>query len=80
MALNPATLSTAIKSAVLADVNVRDNASLKTLCDAIAQAVVAHIAANAVVTVAAGIPIAGTGGGAAPVAGATTAPGVGVIT
>ena len=80
MALNPSTLSAAIKSALLGDDRVGDNASLQTLCDAIAQAVVTHITANAVVTVAAGIPIAGTGGGPAPVAGATTAPGVGVIT
>lgn len=51
MALNPTSLSAAIKSAVLADEHVRDNASLQTLCDAIAQAVVAHITSSAVVAV-----------------------------
>lgn len=46
-----ATLSDAIKSALLADGDSAavDNAALTALCDAIAGAVVAHIVANAVV-------------------------------
>ncbi len=62
------------------DDHARDNASLKALCDAIATVVVSHIIANAVVTVAPGQTIAGTGGGPAPVVGSTTSPGVGTIT
>jgi hypothetical protein len=79
MALNPTTLASAIKSALQADPQVGDNASLQTLCDAIAQAVVSHIVANAVVTVPPGVPIAGTGGGPAPVVGATSAPAIGTV-
>ena len=77
MAMSSATLSTAMRAALLAaDCGVTDCEALTGMCDAIAQTVVAHIAANAVVTVA--FPIAvqvavpsGTG--------ATTAPGTGTV-
>jgi hypothetical protein len=79
MALNPTTLASAIKSALQADPQVGDNASLQTLCNAIAQAVVSHIVANAVVTVPPGVLVSVAVVGAAGT-GATTAPGMGVIT
>lgn len=76
MAMSGATLAAAIKSDLLNDPNITDNASLDYLVEAIANSVVAHITANAVVTVAAGIavqvvPATGTG--------ATTATGTGTI-
>jgi hypothetical protein len=51
---------------------------IASLANAIAAAVVAHITANAVVTVAAGIPVT-TNGSATTQAGATTATGTGTI-
>ena len=78
MALSAPTLSAAIKAGLLAnpDAAAVDNAALTALCDEIAAAVVAHIQAAAVVTVAAPIPVqvvpaTGTG--------ATTAPGGGTV-
>lgn len=80
MPLNPATLSAQIKAARLAGnpgAEIVDNAALTADCDAIAQAVVSHIIANALVTVPPGVAVvvavpAGTG--------ATVAPGIGSIT
>ena len=54
-------LAAALKTALEADPAIVPNASLDTLCNAIATVVLAHIVANAVVS--------GTGGGAAPVVG-----------
>jgi hypothetical protein len=80
MALNATTLSAAIKAGLLAngDAQAVDNAALTALCDEVASAVVAHITAQAVVTVPAGVPVATTGTAAAQT-GATTAPGVGTV-
>ena len=79
MALNAASLSTALRAAMLANptIGAIDGAGLTAMCDAIATTVVSHITANAVVTVPPGVAVvvavpAGTG--------ATTAPGVGAIT
>jgi hypothetical protein len=79
MALNSTTLSAALRAAMLANpaIGAIDGAGLTAMCDAIASTVVAHITANAVVTVPPGVAVvvavpAGTG--------ATTAPGVGAIT
>jgi hypothetical protein len=52
MPLNPTTLSAEIRAARLAgnpSAEVVDNAALTADCDAIAQAVISHITANAVV-------------------------------
>lgn len=80
MALNAATLSTAMRAAMLAkpNLNAVDDAALTELCDTIADAVVTHVIASAVVTVPPGVPVATTGTAAAQ-AGATTAPAVGTI-
>lgn len=51
---------------------------LTQVAQSIASAVVAHIQANALVTVAAGIPVA-TAGSATAQTGATTAPGTGTV-
>lgn len=69
MALNAATLSAAIKAALLADpgTGALNNAALTKTCDAIASAVVTHITANAVVlplllvAPPGGGPVTGTG-------------------
>lgn len=45
-------LAAAIKAKLLADPAVKDTASLDTLCSSIAEAVLAHIVANAVVNTA----------------------------
>ncbi len=81
MALSPTILASLLKSKLLADGDSAavDNPALEALCKAVAEACVEHIIAAAVVTVAPGITIAGTGGGPAPVVGATTAPGVGTV-
>ena len=55
-----------------------DNEAMDRLAEAIATTVVQHIVANAVVTVAPGIPVA-TAGSAAAQTGATTAPGTGTV-
>lgn len=74
-------LSLAIKTALLADPAsmARDNDALEVLCSAIAQAVIDHLVANALVTVPPGVAVATAGGPAAQV-GATTAPGLGTVT
>lgn len=75
-------LAARIKARLLADPasGARDNDALEILCSAIAQEVIDHFIANVTLIVASGIVIAGTGGGPAPVVGATTAPGTGTIT
>lgn len=81
MALNASTLSADIRAALLADVaNTKavDGPALTAFCDAIATTVVAHVVANAVVTIPAGVPVA-TAGTAAAQTGATTAPGIGTV-
>ena len=55
-----------------------DNEAMDRLAEAIATTAVQHIVANAVVTVAPGIPVA-TAGSAAAQTGATTAPGTGTV-
>jgi hypothetical protein len=78
MALNPAALSALIKSKRLAALGEAavDNEAMAADCDAIAQAVIEHITAAAVVTTPPGVAVtvavpAGTG--------ATVAPGVGSV-
>ncbi len=80
MALNPGALSSSLRAAMLASPAIQaiDGPGLTALCDAIANAVVSHITASAVVTVAPGIPVT-TAGTAAAQTGATTAPGSGTI-
>lgn len=53
--------------------------ALAHFANLLAGAIVDHIVTNATVTVAAGIVVAGTGGGPAPVVGATTSPGTGTV-
>ncbi len=79
MALSASVLSALARSKCLAagaPLNAVDGPALTALCDAIAQAVVEHVVAAAVVTVPPGVAVvvavpAGTG--------ATTAPGVGTV-
>jgi hypothetical protein len=80
VALSASVLSSAIRAGLLGnpDSQAVDNDALTALCDEIAGAVVAHVTANAVVTVASGIPVATTGTAAAQT-GATTAPGTGTV-
>lgn len=61
-----------------ASVVAQSQQQVADLCNAFAQAVVAHVTANAVVTVAAGIPVS-TAGSAAAQTGSTTSPGTGTI-
>lgn len=68
-----------MRAALLANADTRavDNTALTAMCDCIADTVVAHIVAAAVVTIPPGVPVvvavpAGTGG--------TTAPAIGAIT
>ena len=81
MPLNPTALSALIKSKRLAALGAAavDNAAMVADCNAIAEAVVEHVTAAAVVTTPPGVTVATTGTAAAQ-AGATTAPGVGSIT
>lgn len=81
MALNPTVLSALIKAKRLAALGPAgvNNAAMTADCDAIAQAVIEHILAVAVVTVPPGVAVA-TAGSAAAQTGATVAPGVGAIT
>lgn len=82
MALNSAILSALIRSKALANAEQTkavDGPELTAFCNMIAQAVVEHIVAAAVVTVPPGVAVATTGTAAAQT-GATTAPGVGAIT
>ncbi|MFA5436582.1 MAG: hypothetical protein WC372_11145 [Candidatus Neomarinimicrobiota bacterium] len=78
MSLSSATLSSAMRAALLAapDAQAVDGPALTALCDAIASAVVSHVTTAAVVTVPLGVavqvvPATGTG--------ATTAPGIGTV-
>ncbi len=63
MALNPTTLSAALKSALLANTDAKaiNNTALTALCDCIAQAVIVHITTQGVVigTSATGGPVTG---------------------
>lgn len=70
-----------MQSALLAnpDAHAVEGDALTALCDCLAEAVVAHVVAAAVVTIPPGVPVATTGTAAAQ-AGATTAPAVGAIT
>lgn len=81
MALSATVLSGLVRAKVLANPDVQgvDGDALTGLCDAIAQAVVEHVVAAAVVTIPPGVPVA-TAGTAAAQTGATTAPAVGGIT
>lgn len=78
--MSASVLSSAIRAGLLGnpDSQAVDNDALTALCDVIAGEVVAHIVANAIVTVAPGIAVATTGTAAAQ-AGATTAPGTGTV-
>jgi len=80
MALSASVLSAAIRAGLLGngDSAAVDNDALTALCDEIAGAVVAHVIANAVVTIPPGVAVATTGTAAAQV-GATTAPGIGTV-
>lgn len=77
MPLNSSTLATQITNAITG-LSAQDKESVQTIWNAIAQQIVLHIQANAIVTVAAGIPVS-TAGSAAAQTGATTAPGTGTI-
>lgn len=81
MALNATTLSAAIKAGLLAngDAQAVDNAALTALCDEVATAVVAHVIANAVVTVPPGVAVSVVDPISGALVGATTAPGVGTV-
>lgn len=82
MALSASILSALIKTkrlALLDPSQIVNNAALTADCDAIAQAVVQHIQAAAVVTVPPGVAVA-TAGSPSAQTGVTTAPGVGSIT
>lgn len=78
MAMSSPTLSALIKTKIKATSTVADDAELTKFCDAVAAAVVEHITAAAVVTVASGIAVSTTGSAVAQT-GATTAPGTGTI-
>jgi hypothetical protein len=78
MALSASTLKTALKTALIDEAGAQDNTATDKLAEVIANAVVDHITANAVVTVASGIPVATTGTAAAQT-GATTSTGTGTI-
>jgi len=80
MALNTVALSALIKSkrlAALGDAAV-DNAAMAADCNAIAEAVIEHFIAAAIVTTPPGVLVA-TAGTAAAQTGATTAPGLGTV-
>jgi hypothetical protein len=82
VALSASVLSGLIRTKALAagaPLNAVDGPALTALCDCIAQAVVEHVVAAAVVTIPPGVAVATTGTAAAQ-AGATTAPGVGTVT
>lgn len=81
MALSASVLSALAKSKLLAneDAQAVDCEALDALCTAIAEAVVEHVVAAGVVTIAPGVPVA-TAGTAAAQTGATTAPAIGGIT
>jgi hypothetical protein len=70
-----------MRAALLADAaNTKavNGPELTALCNAIANTVVAHVVAAAVVTIPPGVPVA-TAGGPAAQTGATTAPAVGTV-
>jgi predicted KAP-like P-loop ATPase len=79
MAMNGKTLGDEI-AALITDPNAPDEMKnkIKKLWEGIADSIVKHIEANAVVTVAAGIPVA-TSGSATSQTGATTSTGTGTI-
>lgn len=81
MALSASVLSALAKSKLLAneDAQAVDCEALDALCAAFAEAVVEHVVAAGVVTIAPGVPVA-TAGTAAAQTGATTAPAIGAIT
>lgn len=81
MALSASVLGPAIRVALLAnpDIQAIDGDALTALSDAIAGAVVDHIAAAAVVTIPPGVPVS-TAGTAVAQTGATTAPAIGAVT
>jgi hypothetical protein len=78
MAMSSATLKAALKAALILKTGAADNDATDKLAEVIAETVVDHITANAVVTVASGIPVATTGTAAAQT-GETTATGTGVV-
>jgi hypothetical protein len=70
-----------MRAALLADADntkAVNGPELTALCNAIANTVVAHVVAAAVVTIPPGVPVA-TAGGPAAQTGATTAPAVGTV-
>lgn len=73
------TLSAALRAALLAnsDTQAQDNDALTAVCDEIASVVLAHIVANAVVTIPPGIPVSMVT--PVPATGASTAPAVGGV-
>jgi hypothetical protein len=76
--LSAATLGESLRLALINDAGATDNEATERMALAIATKVIEHIVANAVVTVAPGIPVA-TAGSAAAQTGATTAPGTGTV-
>jgi len=81
MALSAPVLSAALRAGLLArpETQAQDDEALTAMCDVIAETVIAHMVANALVTIPPGVPVATTGSAVAQ-AGATTAPAVGAIT
>lgn len=73
-------LSALIRTKALAnpDTTCVDGEALEAFCAMIAEAVVEHVVAAAVVTIPPGVPVA-TAGGPAAQTGATTAPAVGTV-
>jgi len=78
VALSASGLKAALKLALVEDAGAQDNDATDALAEVIATAVVEHVVSNAVVTVAASIPVATTGTAAAQT-GFTTAPGTGTV-
>lgn len=77
MPLNKTILATAIEIAIK-DIEAETEDTRKLMASAIADAVIDHIVANAIITVSAGILVA-TAGTAVSQTGATTSPGTGTI-
>ena len=79
MALDKVALKDEFKTALIATAGALDNSATDLLAETLADVIVDHLRDNAVVTVAAGIPVSTTGTAAAQT-GATTAPGTGTLT
>ena len=77
MALSKVTLAAALESDIK-NINAETDDTRKLLAEAIANTVIDHFIANAVITVASGIAVATTGSAVAQT-GVTTTPGTGTV-